>query len=239
MSVLNLLRRFASHLPAHWQTTLRRHWCSWQIRFGRFNHDEPEFKRLSDWVSDGDCVIDIGANVGLFTAALSRLVGPNGHVFAFEPVPETFLLLTSNSRRFAYPNITLLNAAASDVSALVGMEIPTLQSGLSNIYEAHIVDSPAQKQTFAVPVDALDLPGKVTFCKIDVEGHEYKALLGMKNLLTKHGPLLVVEGANAAVNEFLSTLGYTGVRISGSPNTVFTRVAPVATDAELTGRTSP
>ena len=36
---------------------------------------------------EGSTCLDIGANIGLHTLALSRLVGPVGRVFAFEPAP--------------------------------------------------------------------------------------------------------------------------------------------------------
>lgn len=106
-------------LPHQWQYALRRCWYTWKFRLGLFTSDEPEYSKLGEWVSEGDCVIDIGANVGIFTAALSQLVGPDGHVFAFEPIPETFRLLTFSSRLYAHQNVTLFNAADSDTSGLV------------------------------------------------------------------------------------------------------------------------
>jgi FkbM family methyltransferase len=228
--VLTIFQRAASFLPGHWQFALRRRWCTWQFHLGLFKHDEPEFERLSEWVSEGDCVLDIGANLGLFTAALSRLVGPQGHVFAFEPMPETFRLLTYNSRLFPHSNVTLINAAASSASALVGMEMPTSESGLPDIYCAHVVDQPTSLRSFALPVDALAIPARVSFVKIDVEGHELQVLQGIAKLLREHAPLLVVEGKDQAVKEFLDAHGYVGDHRAGSPNTVFCHVRHDATN---------
>jgi FkbM family methyltransferase len=197
-------------------------WYTWKLRLGLFKHDEPEFKMLAEWVAEGDFVIDIGANVGIFTAALSNLVGPAGHVFAFEPIPETFQLLASNSRLFAFPNVTLLNAAASNVSGIVGMEVPNSVSGLPDIYLAHIVDKSKGTRIFAIPVDCLSIPERVTFCKVDVEGHELNVLKGMENLLREHFPTLVVEGESEEVKEFLTSLGYSNSRVEDSPNRIFT-----------------
>jgi FkbM family methyltransferase len=224
--LLHLFKRVASFLPSWWQFALRRCWYTWQFRLGLFQSPEPEFHKLAEWVSEGDCVLDIGANLGVFTAALSQLVGPRGHVLAFEPVPETFRLLAFNSRLFAYPNVTLFNAAASDRSGLVGMEMPFSGTGLPDIYLAHIVDKPTGRRVFALPIDALRIPTKVSFIKIDVEGHELSVLKGMEKLLTEQGPLLVVEGNDLAVKEFLHSLGYADFRHDGSPNTVFRPSGP-------------
>jgi len=122
--MIYLIKRLAARLSSRSQLALRWFWYTWKLRLGMFEHDEPEFRMLADWVTEGDSVIDVGANIGIFTAALSQLVGPKGHVFAFEPIPDTFHLLTANSRLFAFPNVTLLNAAASNASRLVWMEVP-------------------------------------------------------------------------------------------------------------------
>ena len=214
---------------------MRRCLCSWKLRLGLFKHDEPEYNTLAQWVSLGDCVLDIGANVGVFTEALSKLVGPQGHVFAFEPMPETFHLLAFNARLFPFPNVTLLNAAASDAADLVGMETPTSESGLPDIYLSHLTPTPTptDKTVYCLPVDALPMPGKVSFVKIDVEGHELQALKGMEQLLREHMPVLVIEGEDAEVVQFLHSLGYADHRRPGSPNTVFSPAEPAeASDEE-------
>lgn len=216
-----MLRTIVSRLPASWQLALRRSRYTWRIRLGTFRNSEPELRRLSEWVSAGDCVLDVGANVGFYTVRLSRLVGPHGHVFAFEPMPETFHLLAYNARHFPFPNVTLLNAAASDTVGFAGMAVPTSGHGLPDFYGAHLVDSTAGRMIFRLPVDALSVPGRVSFVKIDVEGHELPVLRGMEQLLKAQSPVLVLEGLRAEVKEFLHSIGYVGQHHDGSPNTVF------------------
>jgi FkbM family methyltransferase len=75
-------------------------------------------------VKPGDWVLDVRANVGHYSHRLSDLVGPAGRIFAFEPVRETFELLTANVARFAHANVTLLNVTASDTARTVGMTAP-------------------------------------------------------------------------------------------------------------------
>lgn len=236
--MLSVFKRAASFLPPRWQLAMRRCLCTWKLRLGVFKHDEPEYNTLAQWVSLGDCVLDIGANVGVYTAALSALVGPKGRVFAVEPMVETFHLLAFNARLFRFPNVTLLNAAASDAAGLVGMETPTSASGLPDIYLSHLAPTATDNTVYCLPMDALPLPGKVSFVKIDVEGHELQALKGMKNLLEKHRPVLVIEGEDAEVVQFLHALGYADHRRPGSPNTVFSPTEPAAADDSADWKTA-
>ena len=54
---------------------------------------EPEENAITPLIVAGQTVLDIGANFGVFTRLFSRLVGPQGKVIAFEPVPQTFRTL--------------------------------------------------------------------------------------------------------------------------------------------------
>ena len=97
-----------------------------------------KYKGENNFIKPRDWVIDIGANVGHYTKRFSDLVGPEGVVIAFEPVSETFSLLAANVQLFKFANVTLINAAASDELSLVGMKIPSFNTGLKNFYQAHV-----------------------------------------------------------------------------------------------------
>lgn len=182
---------------------------------------DAEYERLHLWVGPGDWAVDLGANVGNYTARLSELVGPSGRVVAIEPVPETFELLASNLARFPLRNVTLLNLAASDRVGLAGMSVPTLDTGLENRYMAHLTETGGSLNVLSLPVDCLDLPIRVRLVKIDVEGHELSALRGMRALLVRDHPVLIIEGRSEEVAGFLEPLGYTYEDTPGSPNRLF------------------
>jgi FkbM family methyltransferase len=57
-------------------------------------------------IKPGDTVVDVGANIGLHTLHLSRAVGPNGRVLAFEPDPSNFALLAENLHNNECVNVT-------------------------------------------------------------------------------------------------------------------------------------
>jgi len=221
MAFKNLAKKMASKLPGHWQNELKRIQFSYQIRRGTFCTDEKEFSMLDQWVSKGDWVLDIGANIGHYTARLSELVGQSGRVIAFEPVPATFELLAANMARLPRNNVTLLNIAASDSTEIVGMSIPKFDSGLSNFYMAHLTDSSTDLQIMTAAIDTLQLPGKITLAKIDAEGHEISVLAGMRDLLGRDHPVLIVEDNSEELTDFLHDLGYRHQKIESSSNTIF------------------
>ncbi len=219
---MSLLKQIAAQLPTRWQGELRRLRYARQIRLNAFKTDEPEYDLLPQLVKPGDWVIDIGANVGHYTKRLSELVGAKGRVIAFEPTPTTFSLLAANVQLFAHPNVTLFNAAVSDHFAEVGLSIPHFETGLTNYYEAQV--APAGDGRLAVltlSLDALDIPHQIALVKIDAEDHEAFVLAGMRKLIERDHPILIVETGAQAVVALLTSLGYLPEKLPGSPNFLF------------------
>ena len=154
------------------------------------------------------------------------LVGPKGRVIAFEPIPTTFALLASNARYFAHDNVTLFNAAISDKTALCGMDIPKFSTGLANYYEAELTPSDqADTSVLSLSLDAFTFPSRIALIKIDAENHEYPVLQGMRILLLRDHPVLIVETGQQLVIDFLSTLCYSMLRLPNSPNILFVQKA--------------
>ncbi len=217
-----ILRRIAGRLPKRWQQELKRLYFGGRLRTHRFRTEEPEYDLLPEIVSPGDWALDVGANVGHYTARLSELVGASGRVVSFEPVPETFELLTANVALLPNKNVTLINAAASEASGMVGMEIPRLDdTGLDNYYGARVSDAPSGFTVLCVAIDSLNLARPIRLVKIDAEGHELPILMGMRRLLDRDHPTLIVEDNSADVADYLAGLGYSHSRIEGSSNQVF------------------
>jgi FkbM family methyltransferase len=214
----HLLKRVAARFPTSMQHELRRHYYAWQIRRGRFRTHEREFEMLAEFVGPGDWVADVGANVGHYTARLSRLVGPGGRVLAFEPVPRTFELLAANSRHFPHANVTLMNLALSDAPQLCGMEVP---GGEGGAYLAHLTSRDTGLNIVCLPLDTLPLPAPLRLVKIDAEGHELSVLRGMAHTLERDRPALIVEVSSSAATEFLRDRGYAMEKLTGSSNCIF------------------
>jgi FkbM family methyltransferase len=211
------MKRLAALLPNSWQHELRRRYFQWEIRHGRFYTDEKEYTLLDTLLRAGDWALDIGANVGHYTKRMAELVGPSGRVIALEPVPDTFSLLAANVRMFAHANVSLLNVAASDRIAIADMQVPRFANGLSNYYQASLSAGSGGLAVLTLPIDELSLP-TVRLVKIDVEGHELPALRGMRRLLQRDHPVLIVETGSQETTTLLGSLDYTVERLPGSSN---------------------
>jgi FkbM family methyltransferase len=219
---MSVLKRIASNLPSSWQQELKRMHYHRQIRRQTFVTDEPEFLVLDELVSNGDWVIDIGANVGHYTRRLSDLVGPAGRVIAVEPVPETFALLADNAVLFQHRNVTLLNAAASDRTSIAGISVPSFDTGLKNYYQASITNERSDFRVMTIAIDALNIGERVCLAKIDAEGHDPAVLRGMARLLERDHPTLVVETSSPEAAAYLAGLDYRSERFPGSSNLLYT-----------------
>jgi FkbM family methyltransferase len=160
---------------------------------------EPDLAVIDYLVQPGDSVVDIGANFGVYTKYLSHLVGPQGRVLCFEPVPHTFDILQYNVRKFRLENVHAQRLALSDRAGVVNMEVPHWSDGGENYYQARIVDSPSgsQRQTISIETASLDMAipdlSAIRFVKCDVEGHELACLMGGRKLLATRQAAWLVE----------------------------------------------
>ncbi len=219
---MDFFKKLAARLPNHWQSELKRAHFRKQIKNGRFITDEPEYKILPSLINAGDWVLDVGANVGHYTKRLSELVGAQGRVIAFEPIPTTFALLSANTQLFSHPNVSLINAAVSDKLDIAGMSMPILSTGLANYYQAHISSNTDEAlPVLTIPVDSLCIEKKIALIKIDAEGHEAFVISGMQKLIAAWRPILIVETGSEEIISRLSNMGYGHQRLEGSPNILF------------------
>jgi FkbM family methyltransferase len=217
----NTVKRLLSRLPVSWQQELRRWRCWREIRSGRTPLTEPEAKLLLTLVWSGNLVIDIGANVGYYTALLSDLVGRDGRVIAIEPVPDTFAILASNVMAFRNRNVTLLNVAASDAFSMPRISVPLWSTGIPNWCEAAISANGSGTPIVAIPLDGLNIDRRVSLIKLDTEGHELATLRGFARTIQRDKPTLIVETADGSeAVRLIESWGYSVSRLPGSPNVV-------------------
>jgi FkbM family methyltransferase len=160
-------------------------------------------------VPRGGTVLDIGANAGYFTLLFSDLVGPDGRVHAFEPVPPTHAAISASMARESwFRNVWVHGVAVSDTSCDVTIQVPgddTGQASLVRQAEGSWARA-AVVTTYQVRAVRLDeyLPATepIHFVKCDVEGAELPALRGMQALLARWQPLLMLEVCPAWMRGF-------------------------------------
>jgi FkbM family methyltransferase len=154
--------------------------------------DEIAF--LQTQISDGDYFIDVGANIGLWTLTAASCAGQQGHVYSFEPNPETFAKLCGNiCRNKMDKSTTLMNKAVSSRQGQLRFKCESAHN-ISHVVEASEPD--------AILVESADLdsllqivpPGKkISGIKMDTEGHEYDVLLGARKLIERDSPWMIIE----------------------------------------------
>lgn len=143
----------------------------------------------------GGTVLDVGANIGLYTAACATPAArARGSVIAVEPGPATFAKLTGTCRQLGLRNVTLVQAAAGPAD---GTAFLVCDPAGPDVHQ-HLADARAHSARHLIEVetrrlDDLTDAAAVTLLKIDVEGHEAQALHGARRILENGQARLIVE----------------------------------------------
>jgi FkbM family methyltransferase len=188
-------------------------------------YEEDLLRLFSELVRPGDCVLDIGANLGYFTLLASRLVREGGKVHAFEASCKTFDRLAANLALNSLQNVVLHHCAVSDCRGMLDFfDARDTNSGLSSLRDLGELTREVTRVN-AITIDSLlaDL-ATVRLVKLDVEGAECLALHGMAGLLRRDRPYLTLEMSDAFLRElgsssdevyhWLTDAGYTVYRIA-------------------------
>jgi FkbM family methyltransferase len=153
---------------------------------------ECNYRRL---IGSGNTVFDIGAHEGRHTRIFSEIVGPQGAVWAFEPLPVQFSTLQElNLGR----HVKLFNAAVSDYSgwaSFVHARGTPSESGLrQRVFNAPDLADPQTIQVNIIRIDDfLEQITSLHYVKVDVEGGEIGCLRGGVNALRRWRPFVTVE----------------------------------------------
>jgi FkbM family methyltransferase len=176
--------------------------------YGEFSQLEVElFEQI---VRPGGVVVEAGANIGVHTVPLARLVGESGRVYAFEPQGVVFQTLCANVALAGLTNVHGHHAAVGETAGEV--VIPPLDYRQENNFGG--LGLGEFKQGEKVPlltIDSLNLPA-CHFLKADVEGMELAVLRGARATIEKFRPLLYVENdrpeKSAPLLQQIRELGY-------------------------------
>lgn len=196
----------------HWVTGASINAC-W---LGTYEKDKQELAARR--VVPGSNIWDIGANVGFYTLGLSRLTGPQGHVYAFEPLGNNIAYLLHHVRRNALANVTVVQSAVADEVSMVGFTVGTHSS------MGHMMKGAGQYQVPTISMDAYvaRFPASApALVKIDVEGAEAQVLAGAVATLAAHRPELWIalhsQTAQQDCAALLRKCGYRTTLLDGRP----------------------
>jgi FkbM family methyltransferase len=177
-------------------------WYQEVKRAGSFHEFNLEY--LQYLVAPDDICLDLGANIGMITLALSALV-PNGHVYAFEGSPETTQALKETLRANKITNASAENTVVGRTAERVKFfDIPDMRSSghyvpESNTREIAPISQGGDSQIVVSETKSVDQIvrelglQRLDFMKIDVEGAELDVLSGAAETFRKFSPLVVME----------------------------------------------
>jgi len=155
---------------------------------------EDEIKFLRTFIKPGMNVIDIGANYGVYTLSIAKLIGDSGKIWAFEPTSATAEYLEKSINDNNFNNITLIKAGLSD--RIGKARLFTSPNAELNSLHKECVGGDNSETIMLLTLDHCKKKYKwdnIDFIKLDAEGEERNILKKGKNTLSTLSPLIMYE----------------------------------------------
>ena len=166
------------------------------------NNDEEEIKLVKSFITPNTDSIDVGVYRGVYSYEMSKY---SKLVHSFEPNPILFNNIEKDLKKII-KNIKFYNNALSDKDGLMSLKIPIrnksydkknyeeyFQMGKASIHNKNDIDEFESFDIKSKLLDSFNFTNKISFIKIDVEGHEQHVLEGGINLIKKDKPNLLIE----------------------------------------------
>ena len=192
-----------------------------RLGLGRRSEALEYVYHLPRLVRAGDVCIDIGANLGYYARTLARLAGPEGRVYAVEPVAPVRKVLSRNLRRCVNTEIIPYALGGEDRTVVLAndsaRETGYLGTGRNFVKESggrSAGEFVAELRRGSGLFGGLE---RLDFIKCDVEGYELHILREMRTVLERHRPTVLIEtgGENRpAVVRLFGELGYAGYTLA-------------------------
>ena len=172
---------------------------------------------MSKFCNLGSIVMDIGANMGEWSLHMAKMVGGNGRVFSFEPIPSMVQALEKTIAINNFSQVSISECAISNKTGHSQFSIPFNKDNQAIPFWSRLVlgeeftapkwiDGPWGKVATTKPIEVQTTTldrftsekniTKLDFIKIDVEGHEKYVIEGGQKTLKTLKPAIILEAAN-------------------------------------------
>lgn len=160
----------------------------------------PSWRALEKHLQPGATFVDVGAHIGYYSLKAASVVGPEGHVIAIEPNPQTLPKLRQNLDASGARVVTVEPVACSDSEATLELFAAAANNtGETSLSRTNASQEGAIAASYKVRARALDeilqdahVP-RVDAIKVDVEGAEFLVLKGAQRSLDRFHPVLLIE----------------------------------------------
>lgn len=151
-------------------------------------NNSKDFRVIKNYINNKTIALDIGACIGNFTKFLAKNCK---QVYAFEPSPDNYDRLEENTKEFE--NVFLFNIAIGDKNSTSFLYLCPQDIGMNRLYPSKWCKGGKRFKVITRRIDDITSRNKIDFIKMDVEGYEYFATMGMKNILERDHPTIMME----------------------------------------------
>lgn len=153
--------------------------------------DSEFIEGFQQFITPRSLVLDVGASLGLWTIQLARISSQRGaKVWAFEPYPDNLRWLNSNVRANGHcQTVEVIDAA---LGAEEGMSWINGERGGGNAVVG-LTRNDYSRPTRVLRLDDFELPARMSFIKLDVEGYELEVLRGARQVIERDRPVIFGE----------------------------------------------
>jgi len=182
---------------------------------------EHGFMQFLELIPPGSTILDIGANIGITSVPIAKKF-PGATLHSFEPMPANVTALKRVINYYKLKNVVVHEIALGSENGILKLVMPIIKGvkmqGLCHAYVEGEDEEWNRGEIVQVPVkrlddiEALQKAEKISAIKIDVENFEYQVLMGARDILAKHQPVIYCElWANEVrdqVIDYLKQFGY-------------------------------
>jgi FkbM family methyltransferase len=144
-------------------------------------------RTLTNELREGMTFVDLGANEGYFTLHGARLVGPAGRVIAVEPQDRVIPIIQRNLALNGLCNVAVVRVAISNTEGFVKLYLPadSASAGFTRMTRYPLPTQHTETITLATLFARCSITN-ANVMKVDIEGAEYEAVLGSREIFNEH-----------------------------------------------------
>ncbi len=197
------------------------------------NYDDEIIELAKEYFIPGSAILDVGANYGQMSVVLSKFVADNGggNVYAFEAEPFVGEVLQRNVKANQRNNIIIVMGAVHN-KAGEKLIFPEPDFKRFDSYGSYGVDPNASegREVHTLTIDGLNIPDRISFIKVDIQGSDLFALQGARETILKNRPVIIFEFEEQFQEEFktsfndyvafVRSIGYKFIKVISQVNYV-------------------